>query len=274
MNSYKQYTAKDDWSLSQVSESYGALTSAYHKISNAYDEYKRTKGSPYMSPLGLSKSEISCLHSLYENAAKMYGLHWIAKIKVHVASSCPMCGNTALGTVEHYLPKTPFPEFSIFSHNLVPSCVDCNSKRGNRHVYGVAEKFIHPIFDGSILSRLELVTRFQIIRRTIKFHLGYNESAFSAAENNRIKLHIKMNVLDKAYRFVTLNYRSELAIRAEEKNTDVALQKLISTELRILKKSGGARCWRGAFLRGLLEINHPERLTVLTSPRISVLRTK
>ncbi|MBA5605377.1 HNH endonuclease [Duganella sp. FT3S] len=40
---------------------------------------------------------------------------------------CPFCGG--IGTprnLDHFLPKSQFPQFSIYPRNLVPSCRDCN----------------------------------------------------------------------------------------------------------------------------------------------------
>lgn len=41
---------------------------------------------------------------------------------------CYMCGALNAGTLDHFLPKDLYPEFSFFSKNLIPSC-DCNSKK-------------------------------------------------------------------------------------------------------------------------------------------------
>lgn len=38
----------------------------------------------------------------------------------------PYCTTSKAGTVDHYLPKTKFPTYSITPANLVPCCGDCN----------------------------------------------------------------------------------------------------------------------------------------------------
>lgn len=62
---------------------------------------------------------------------------------------CPFCGG--IGTprnLDHFLPKTHFPQFSVLPHNLIPSCRDCNMD-GKGHAYaGSAEdQIIHPYAD-------------------------------------------------------------------------------------------------------------------------------
>jgi hypothetical protein len=67
---------------------------------------------------------------------------------------CPMCGGFGNGTLDHYLPKADYPEFSFFSKNLVPAC-NCNSLRGTA-VKGAraSERAIHPYFDTFLNQRL------------------------------------------------------------------------------------------------------------------------
>ncbi len=64
-------------------------------------------------------------------------------------SCCPLCGSQTTGSVDHYLPRQHFPEFSILFENLVPACVHCNSSsKGNTFRGPEAPlRFIHPYYD-------------------------------------------------------------------------------------------------------------------------------
>lgn len=44
---------------------------------------------------------------------------------------CPICGLSEAKTLDHFLPKVPFPEFSIHPRNLIPLCSICNSKKSD-----------------------------------------------------------------------------------------------------------------------------------------------
>jgi hypothetical protein len=62
---------------------------------------------------------------------------------------CPFCGG--IGTprnLDHFLPKTHFPQFSVLPRNLVPSCRDCNMD-GKAHSYAknAEEQIIQPYTD-------------------------------------------------------------------------------------------------------------------------------
>ena len=68
---------------------------------------------------------------------------------------CPYCGMQSNVTVDHYLPKELFPQFSCFSLNLVPACSDCQNKgnkgikhpKRKRRLTPSPDRFVHPYLD-------------------------------------------------------------------------------------------------------------------------------
>lgn len=62
---------------------------------------------------------------------------------------CPFCGISETSTLDHYLPKEQYPEFSIFPKNLVPSCAVCNTRKRDRilDVGTNTRMFLHPCYD-------------------------------------------------------------------------------------------------------------------------------
>ena len=62
---------------------------------------------------------------------------------------CPFCGISESSTLDHYLPKEQFPEFSVYPKNLVPSCAVCNTRKRDRIlIEGTnVRMFLHPCFD-------------------------------------------------------------------------------------------------------------------------------
>lgn len=60
---------------------------------------------------------------------------------------CRLCGRAKASTLDHYLPQTAFPEFSVLPRNLVPACKDCNFAK--RSTYGEEGEavFIHAYVD-------------------------------------------------------------------------------------------------------------------------------
>ena len=61
--------------------------------------------------------------------------------------TCPFCSQRKVKSLDHYLPKTLYPSYSISPLNLVPCCSDCNKEKGTRDPNTPNEQFIHPYFD-------------------------------------------------------------------------------------------------------------------------------
>jgi hypothetical protein len=60
---------------------------------------------------------------------------------------CPFCGVGLASTLDHYLPKTKFPQLSVVPLNLVPACKDCNTGKSAVIATTAAEQCLHPYFD-------------------------------------------------------------------------------------------------------------------------------
>jgi hypothetical protein len=60
---------------------------------------------------------------------------------------CPLCGVGGANTLDHYLPKSKFPLFSVLPLNLVPACRDCNTGKQADVPSTADEQSIHPYYD-------------------------------------------------------------------------------------------------------------------------------
>lgn len=123
-------------------------------------------------------------------------------LKRIIVARCPFCGISESSTLDHYLPKEQYPEFSIFPKNLVPSCALCNTRKKDR----ILEKgtdvrmFLHPCFDTipnveflTVRTRMEgdaLVLSYRLIQpvgmaaRTFR-HLGSHFDELDLADRYR-----------------------------------------------------------------------------------------
>ena len=50
-------------------------------------------------------------------------------------------------TLDHYLPKTKYPQLSVVPINLVPSCKDCNTGKSTAVYFTAEEQSLHPYYD-------------------------------------------------------------------------------------------------------------------------------
>lgn len=60
---------------------------------------------------------------------------------------CPYCTIRAVKTVDHFLPKSKYPSYSITPVNLVPCCRDCNTNKKISYPTNSIDQTFHPYFD-------------------------------------------------------------------------------------------------------------------------------
>lgn len=120
----------------------------------AYTDYLAQGGNvEAINPVGLTNDQKEILHKLYGSPPKK--LSFISSLRDDNAHKvCAMCGSFGSETLDHVLPKGQYPEFSVFSSNLVPAC-PCNSKRSDTAKgLGAGQRVLHPYFDSCLSGRL------------------------------------------------------------------------------------------------------------------------
>lgn len=135
--------------------SYPDLMNEYVRFRSQYNVYSQSGGNPWnIAPLQISNPLRKALRNHY-GSPPVGRLQFLKKYRRDLSPTlCPMCGGFGNGTLDHYLPKEDYPEYSFFSKNLVPAC-NCNSLRGTT-VKGAASpaRVIHPYFDDFLSDRL------------------------------------------------------------------------------------------------------------------------
>jgi|GEM_PF-6386028 hypothetical protein len=62
-------------------------------------------------------------------------------------NKCCFCSYEDPTELDHFLPKSKFPEFSILLTNLIPSCKNCNSYKGTTIPNSAESSYIHPYYE-------------------------------------------------------------------------------------------------------------------------------
>ncbi len=230
--------------------------SVYHiQWSSCYQAYRNDGGNPWSIaaasfPDGLSAAQ----RKLYENRKSSLRFRSLRGLQV---PNCPMCGSAVTGTLDHFLPKEAFPEFSVMAANLVPACAHCNSSVKGRNYKGATsdEWLIHPYFDtlakGNVWD-VQVVPPYEAARFEVVPCSGHAPSV-----QKRIAFHLKFVLGEQFQRFcantwatlpqVIRNFSSvEGGISIAE--THKQLAKLVDYHV----VSMGANAWQSAFHRGLL----------------------
>lgn len=140
----------------RLSQSLAAQQTApyFDAIALRYSTYELGFGDPWSVLPDTSFLPVKeQLKSLYSTPP--VALNFIEALRNSIRGACPVCGRDALGTLDHYLPKSTYSEFSFYSKNLVPCCDRCNNKRNALTRGGVAgERPFHPYFDNFAVNRI------------------------------------------------------------------------------------------------------------------------
>lgn len=96
----------------------------------------------------ITKSEFVALYDDQMSDAKGSGRSHYDKLRLTRLGICPFCGFGHVSTLDHFAPKSRYPEFSVLPINLVPSCSDCNKGKGSGLITSETE-IPHPYFEDS-----------------------------------------------------------------------------------------------------------------------------
>ncbi|RZI61686.1 MAG: hypothetical protein EOP37_06830 [Rubrivivax sp.] len=224
-------------------------------IYECYEKYKAKSGDPrVLAPLGLAEPICTELEGWYRAARKRDGLQWITTYRAAKGlSHCPLCGNAGPTSLEHYLPRSSFAEFTVFSWNLIPSCVTCNSKRG-RHANGpgTVVPLIHPYFDGPAYNEALLTANIEPPYISVTFTpaaLGHLKGDVLQRVTKQISTCINEERFNETLSAKWTLWRGK-AVHCASVDS---LRQDIERELQSTIGPMGKNSWDAAFLRAVLE---------------------
>jgi len=167
---------------------------------------------------------------------------------------CPACGEDGTpNTLDHYLPKNKYPEFSVTSRNLFPMCDVCQGKKGSKTVNGADQRlFVHPYFDD--------FAAFSVVRLAIgrpfespnSFSIAPHP-VLTAEQSALISRHLdELGISSRYEQFFKTEYTrlKKLVSRARAKGQDVA-ERIAEFHNYALDKSTNS--WGAIFYQGVLD---------------------
>lgn len=245
--------------LDKLISHYTSLAGVREQIKKTYRDYVLSKGSPSIVPIKLNAVQRADFESAYSNKPIVAGLSWISELYINGLNSCPFCGGDGARTIEHYLPQTSYPEFSVYSLNLLPSCGSCNSKRNSLNAHGAIVSPLHPYFDKRILKRLNAYTKVTLDCGIVGFHLTYDRSPYTDDEILRIDHHMEISLDETSYVNRTLDSLETLKISAEKYSSpkDFRVQ-VINDQIYISERKKDYNSWHHALCKGLAALSDGE----------------
>ncbi|MCM4085154.1 HNH endonuclease [Paractinoplanes hotanensis] len=174
-----------DICLSRRTATRSRLTSVTPSVLARYRQYLRAKGVP--STLDPQRFDPEVREALISNYDQLSSGRSFAGIRAELlslarAGRCPMCDGGPVATLDHYLPKSVFPEFSVMPKNLVPVCYRCNNIKQDV-IEESGRRFLHSYFEDPPIEALldaEVSVEESV---TITFRASYSGEAPSVAAN-------------------------------------------------------------------------------------------
>lgn len=172
----------------------------------------------------------------------------------HKQTVCPYCGHRVKpDTLDHFIPKNHWAEYSLLPQNLVPQCSTCASIKGSDYAVkdGVVCRYIHPYFFSYLSAvKFNVVINF-VGRRVPDFSISFIvPKAFTQKIRNRIRTHLDELNVEK--RMKLWCYDSFLSWRTLLKHNDFDLRQ--SLQARVDENAHRkAYDWETAFYLAILK---------------------
>lgn len=220
----------------------------YNKTCTNLEKLKATpkKIQPHKDALKeLYEMPITCVEDL------------LKQIKAIKPRCCPYCGKHAIPeTLDHYLPKEKYPEFSIYYQNLIPCCGRCNNLKSTNIIENNERVIFNPYFD-NFLDDIFLKVIIYIDKKSSLpiFEIEIDDSLIGNKSKNICEKHLTKLKLRGDY----IDYFSDgvqhIKNKYKPENIKVDLDTLkfdITRELNAEIKRFGVNNWICALYRAIL----------------------
>ncbi|MNF67953.1 hypothetical protein D3C85_746020 [compost metagenome] len=232
------------------------LINVKNKIPYYYDHFnKHGENIHKIKPRKLIEPEKTIMIALYESYKSKSIISFRDKLFEHILK-CPYCGLNETGHLDHYLPKSIFSEYALFTKNLIPCCEKCNSTyKKTNYEEGGSRVYFHPYIDDiNEHDILSISIRWKDDSMLINY--GINQSSGLEPDTIQVlKKHFKHLNLGKRYLKYAITYLSEMKPRFNEDygaSQDAAnLMQALELKYRDALAEFGRNDWKTTLLRNL-----------------------
>ncbi|GAA3962974.1 HNH endonuclease [Actinoplanes auranticolor] len=231
------------------------LEAVRERVLEAYVEYDKKRGLPSLvSELNL---DVETADALLKNYRLTYVGNSLDSIRGDLMAStlhglCPMCGRGEVWTLDHYLPKESYPEFSLLPINLVPACWSCNHFKAKLTESLAGARFFHTYYDS--------LPTMPILKAAIVFDQGSFDAVFDVnpvlpdetLHNASFQFEkLRLSRLYKLASKVELVERYHAVDNAYGSGGAEEVAYLARMEARQLRESFGDHYWKVALYEGI-----------------------
>jgi len=227
-----------------------ALLPILGEIISRYAYYEMTAPDfSDMEALNFDQNTSKLLQSLFKRMEPRRRLWRVRCSLINRARICPLCRISEAFHLDHFLPKESFPEFSIFSRNLIPACAKCNTLKGT----DATGQFIHCYYD-NLPRRHFLVAEVDIEPGVVSVRFSVNVTAIANPLQSKIIHHFQKLKLAERYSMQAAE-RIETYAPALQRSFENSGTRGVIADLKSLYKAAlgrGPNHWEVVLLRSLL----------------------
>lgn len=233
-----------------------------HTITQCYVDYKDKLDNNNLyniSAHGFDGEDKANLLKLYSSQRKP-----IIELKKELTTNefnqriniCPNCTIEKVASLDHYIPKDEFPEFSVNPINLVPCCSTCNSKK--KENWKDDKKLLFLNLYSDVIPNSQYLFVNVVSKTEFTFELK-NVSKIDLTLFNVIESHYdRLNLLQR-FREDSDEVISELDILISSArysmNDDNELLSFINNHYSTIEKRDGVNNWKVVLVKAMLKSN-------------------
>jgi 5-methylcytosine-specific restriction endonuclease McrA len=195
------------------------ITSRYAKYQSKKSTLEDINASEI--PLDVPSDKINKKYSLIHmyDSQEQYAREYLKEMKELLKEGiiCPYCGLTESKQIDHFLPKSKFPEFSLYLPNMIVICSDCNKSKDNIAIDTTTNTryVLHPYHDLDIYKydfiECEIIPPYEASKFKIKIC-----DDLTSTQKMLCLEHIKTVEIEKKIITLWRNYFDELSRRLKK----------------------------------------------------------
>ena len=113
---------------------------------SAFEIYQIPQNLTILGPIG--KKDMKIVYDYRMVRTGMPGNKYYNQLKSGASfNKCPLCSVRRVDTLDHYLPKSKYPIYSVTPINLIPACMPCNKGKSIVFPTTSEEQTLHPYYD-------------------------------------------------------------------------------------------------------------------------------
>lgn len=176
-------------------------------------------------------------------------------LPVAVKGKCPFCMISEPNTLEHYFPEAKYPEYIIFSPNLVPCCSQCNTNKGDIVTINGERQFLHFYFDEIpteqyLYADIDMQDGIPVITFTIRLDESKMINRIIKNHYHRLKL-IERYMVQCNSLISTL--RSEFSFMLQSGQEADACINIVVCKINALRSTRGNNDWEACLLEACIK---------------------